>query len=188
MRNLAQQTNSDLMLCLGNTTNRYTYPCNLALFTNEWGFFMATTPRKTQTPGAKKETLATAQPSADDVLDSVLGKPDAPAETPEQPKTAEDVLVDILNGDDLGKGDTPEGFISLERFDVVAKDLTETQEQLATAQGELTSFKNDVSAMLTRVAELQGKPQPVIANTAVTPTKKRMKSVLGPKGWTMVED
>ena len=181
------------MLCLGNTTNRYTLHRNLALFTNEWGFFMATTPRKTQTPGAKKETLATAQPSADDVLDSVLGKPelgkpDAPAETPEQLKTAEDVLVDILNGDDLGQSDTPEGFISLEQFDVVAKDLTETQEQLAMAQGELTSFKNDVSAMLTRVAELQGKPQPVIANTAVTPTKKRMKSVLGPKGWTMVED
>ena len=180
------------MLCLGNTTNRYTLHRNLALFTNEWGFFMATTPRKTQTPGAKKETLATAQPSADDVLDSVLGKPelgkpDAPAETSEQPKTAEDVLVDILNGDDLGQSDTPEGFISLEHFDAVAKDLTGAQEQLATAQGELISFKNDIGAMLTRVAELQGKPQPVIAN-AVAPTKKRMKSVLGPKGWTMVED
>ena len=101
MRNLAQQTNSDLMLCLGNTTNRYTLHRNLALFTNEWGFFMATTPRKTQTPGAKKETLATAQPSADDVLDSVLGKPDAPAETPEQPKTAEDDESNDLPAFDL---------------------------------------------------------------------------------------
>ena len=163
------------MLCLGNTTNRYTLHRNLALFTNEWGFFMATTPRKTQTPGAKKETLATAQPSADDVLDSVLGKPDAPAETPEQPKTAEDVLVDILNGDDLGQSDTPEGFISLEQFDVVAKDLTETQEQLATAQGELTSFKNDIGAMLTRVAELQGKPQKEKKKKADNTTKKHME-------------
>ena len=67
---------------------------------------MATTPRKTQTPGAKKETLATAQPSADDVLDSVLGKPelgkpDAPAETPEQPKTAEDDESNDLPAFDL---------------------------------------------------------------------------------------
>ncbi len=34
---------------------------------------MATTPRKTQTPGAKKETT-TAQTSTDDVMDAVLGK------------------------------------------------------------------------------------------------------------------
>jgi hypothetical protein len=35
---------------------------------------MATTPRKTQTPGAKKETTTTAQTSTDDVMDAVLGK------------------------------------------------------------------------------------------------------------------
>ena len=38
------------------------------------GFFMATTPRNTQTPGAKKETTTTAQTSTDDVMDAVLGK------------------------------------------------------------------------------------------------------------------
>ena len=168
-------------------TNRYTKPRNLALFTNEWGFFMATAPKRTtRTPGAKTEVKDTAQASTDDVLDSVLGKADAPAEVPEQPKTAEDVLVDILNGDDLGQDETPTGFISLEQFDVVAQDLAETQEQLATAQGELTSFKNDIGAMLSRVAELQGKPQPVIASNP-TQSQKRMKSVLGPKGWIMVE-
>ena len=53
---------------------------------------MATTPRKTQTPGAKKETTTTAQTSTDDVMDAVLGKADAAKEAPEKPQTEEDVL------------------------------------------------------------------------------------------------
>ena len=152
--------------------------------------------RQPRTPGAKTETAevqTTAQASTDDALDAVLGKADTPAavaDPAEKPKTAEDVLADILSGDAEGQEEVPEGFISLEQFDAVAADLTETKEQLQTAQAELIAFKNDVAAMLIRVAELQGKPQPVIANTGAAqsaPAKKRMKSVLGPNGWTQVE-
>lgn len=152
--------------------------------------------RQPRTPGAKTETAevqTTAQTSTEDALDAVLGKADTPAavaDPAEKPKTAEDVLVDILSGDAEGQEEVPEGFISLEQFDAVAADLTETKEQLQTAQAELIAFKNDVAAMLIRVAELQGKPQPVIANTGAAqsaPAKKRMKSVLGPNGWTQVE-
>ncbi|WP_213073159.1 hypothetical protein [Acinetobacter bouvetii] len=153
---------------------------------------MATAPRRTtRTPGAKTEVKDTAQASTDDVLDSVLGKAETPAADPEEkPQTAEDVLADILSGDAEGQEEAPEGFISLEQFDAVAADLTEAQEQLAATQKEFTAFKNDVAAMLIRVAELQGKPQPVIENTGAAqavPVKKRMKSVLGPKGWMQVE-
>ncbi len=156
---------------------------------------MATTPRRTtRTPGAKTEVKDTAQ-AADDALDAVLGKADTPAETAvadpaEKPQTAEDVLADILGGDAEGQEEAPEGFIPLEQFDAVAADLAEAKDQLATAQGELIAFKNDIAAMLGRVAELQGKPQPVIANAGAAQSvavKKRMKSVLGPKGWMQVE-
>lgn len=150
--------------------------------------------RQPRTPGAKTETAevqTTAQTSTEDALDAVLGKADTPAADPiEKPQTAEDVLADILSGDAEGQDEVPEGFISLEQFDAVAADLTETKEQLQTSQAELIAFKNDVAAMLIRVAELQGKPQPVIANTGAAqsvPAKKRMKSVLGPNGWTQVE-
>ncbi|NAR56685.1 HeH/LEM domain protein [Acinetobacter haemolyticus] len=47
------------------------------------------------------------------------------------------------------------GLIPVEQFDAVALDLTNTKEQLATAQSELISFKNDVGAMQARIAELQ---------------------------------
>ena len=47
------------------------------------------------------------------------------------------------------------GLVPVEQFDAVALDLTNTKEQLATAQGELISFKNDVGAMQARIAELQ---------------------------------
>lgn len=157
---------------------------------------MATAPRRTtKVPGAKTETktaeVQTTAQTSDEALDAVLGKADTPvADQLENKQTAEDVLVDILNGEDLGQSEMPEGYISLEQFDAVANDLAETKDLLATAQGELTEFKNDIAAMLCRVAELQGKPQPIIANTGVAqsvPVKKRMKSVLGPKGWMQVE-
>ena len=150
---------------------------------------MATTPRKTQTPGAKKETTTTAQTSTDDVMDAVLGKADTTKETLEKPKTAEDVLADILSGEDLGQEEAPEGFISLEQFDAVATELAETKEQLATSQGELISFKNDIAAMLIRVAELQGKKMSV-STAAINPEspQKVASTKLGPNGWTSVED
>lgn len=47
------------------------------------------------------------------------------------------------------------GLVPVEQFDVVAQKLTETEEQLATAQGELITFKNDVAAMQARITELQ---------------------------------
>jgi len=93
---------------------------------------MVTTPRRTQTPGAKTasktaEVQTTAPAAADDALDAVLGKQEAPADPP---KTAEDVLADILSGDAAGQEDAPEGFIALEQFDAVAADLAETKERL----------------------------------------------------------
>jgi len=108
---------------------------------------MVTTPRKTQTPGAKTtpkaaEVKTTAPASAEDALDAVLGKQEAPAEPQ---KTAEDVLADILSGEDLGQAEAPEGFIALEQFDAVAAELTEVNTQLAAAQSELIKFKNDVA-------------------------------------------
>ena len=147
---------------------------------------MATTPRRTQTPGAKTasktaEVQTTAPAAAEDALDAVLGKQEAPADPL---KTAEDVLADILSGDAAGPEDAPEGFIALEQFDAVAAELTETNAQLAAAQSELIKFKNDIAAMLGRVAELQGKAQPAITGPQAQP-QKRKRAVLGPNGWTM---
>ncbi len=53
---------------------------------------MATTPRKTQTPGAKKETATTAQTLTDDVMDAVLGKASVPEDEPQttEPESPED--------------------------------------------------------------------------------------------------
>lgn len=141
--------------------------------------------RQPRTPGAKTETKTvevqtTAPAAAEDALDAVLGKHEAPAEPP---KTAEDVLADILSGD-AGQEDVPEGFIALEQFDAVAAELTETNAQLAAAQSELIKFKNDIAAMLGRVAELQGKAQPAVTGHPAQP-QKRKRAVLGPNGWTM---
>lgn len=47
------------------------------------------------------------------------------------------------------------GLVPTEQFDAVALDLTNTKEQLATAQGEFIAFKNDVTAMQARITELQ---------------------------------
>lgn len=142
--------------------------------------------RQPRTPGAKTETKTaevqtTAPAAADDAMDAVPGKAEAPAEPP---KTAEDVLADILSGDAAGQENAPEGFIALEQFDAVAAELTESNAQLAAAQSELIKFKNDIPAMLGRVAELQGKAQPAIGSHQVQP-QKRKRAVLGPNGWTM---
>ncbi|BCX73968.1 MULTISPECIES: HeH/LEM domain-containing protein [Acinetobacter] len=47
------------------------------------------------------------------------------------------------------------GLVPTEQFDAVALDLTNTKEQLATAQREFIAFKNDAAAMQARIAELQ---------------------------------
>jgi len=144
-----------------------------------------TTPCHENTRCETAEVQTTAPVAADDALDAVLGKQEAPAEPA---KTAEDVLADILSGDagpeDAGPEDAPEGFIALEQFDAVAAELTESNAQLAAAQSELIKFKNDIPAMLGRVAELQGKAQPAIGSHQVQP-QKRKRAVLGPNGWTM---
>ena len=137
---------------------------------------MATTPRKTQTPGAKKETTTTAQTSTDDVMDAVLGKADTTKETQEKPKTAEDVLADILSGEDLGQSEAPEGFISLEQFDAVAAQLATKEEELKEVKAELAAARKQSSA---RTGDQQS------ATQAVAPVRK--KPVLTKNGWS-VED
>ena len=140
---------------------------------------MATTPRRTtQTPGAKQETTTTAQTSTDDVMDAVLGKAEAAKETQEKPKTAEDVLADILSGEDLGQEEAPEGFISLEQFDAVAA-------QLANKEEELKGVTADLVAARKQVVKLTGGQTQLPTTQAVAPVRE--KPVLTAKGWS-VED
>lgn len=139
---------------------------------------MATTPRKTQTPGAKKETTTTAQTSTDDVMDAVLGKADAVKEAPEKPQTAEDVLAEILSGEDLGQSEAPEGFISLEQFDAVAAELANKEEELKGVTAELVAARK-------QVVKLTGGQNQQPTTQAVAPVRK--KPVLTAKGWS-VED
>ena len=144
---------------------------------------MATTPRKTQTPGAKKETTTTAQTSTDDVMDAVLGKADAVKEAPEKPQTAEDVLAEdvlaeILSGEDLGQSEAPEGFISLEQFDAVAAQLANKEEELKGVTAELVATRK-------QVVKLTGGQNQQPTTQAVAPVRK--KPVLTAKGWS-VED
>ena len=139
---------------------------------------MATTPRKTQTPGAKKETTPTAQTSTDDVMDAVLGKADAVKEAPEKPQTAEAVLAEILSGEDLGQSEAPEGFISLEQFDAVAAQLAKKEEELKGVTAELVAARK-------QVVKLTGGQTQQPTTQAVAPVRK--KPVLTAKGWS-VED
>lgn len=139
---------------------------------------MATTPRKTQTPGAKKETTTTAQTSTDDVMDAVLGKADTANQTQEKTKTAEDVLADILSGEDLGQEEAPEGFISLEQFDAVAAQLANKEEELKGVTAELVATRK-------QVVKLTGGQNQQPTTQAVAPVRK--KPVLTAKGWS-VED
>ena len=137
---------------------------------------MATTPRKTQTPGAKKETTTTAQTSTDEVMDAVLGKADAVKEAPEKPQTAEDVLAEILSGEDLGQSEAPEGFVSVEQFDAVAA-------QLAIKEEELKGVTADLVAARKQVVKLTGGQNQQPTTQAVAPVRK--KPVLTAKGWSV---
>jgi len=92
--------------------------------------------------------------------------------TPELQKTIDDAKAECekvqAENDDLKqqietlksaevKGEPADlsGLVPIEQFDAVALDLTNTKEQLSTAQGELIAFKNDVAAMQARITELQ---------------------------------
>lgn len=51
--------------------------------------------------------------------------------------------------------------VPVEQFDALASKLTETEDQLATSQGEFIAFQNNIGAMKARIAELQGDTTPV---------------------------
>ena len=51
--------------------------------------------------------------------------------------------------------------IPVKQFDALALKVAETEEQLATSQGEFIAFQNNVGAMKARIAELQGDTTPV---------------------------
>lgn len=51
--------------------------------------------------------------------------------------------------------------VPVEQFDALASKLAETEDQLATSQGEFIAFQNNVGAMKARIAELQGDTTPV---------------------------
>ena len=146
---------------------------------------MATTRRTTQTPGAKKETTTTAQTSTDDVMDAVLGKSKEsdvvkdtqPVDPVQTQQSAEDVLAEILSGEDLGQEEAPEGFISLEQFDAVAAQLA-NKEELKGVTAELVAARK-------QVVKLTGGQNQQPTTQAVVLVRK--KPVLTAKGWS-VED
>ena len=51
--------------------------------------------------------------------------------------------------------------IPVEQFDALASKLAETEDQLATSQGEFIAFQNNIGAMKARISELQGDTTPV---------------------------
>ena len=51
--------------------------------------------------------------------------------------------------------------VPVEQFNALASKLAETEDQLATSQGEFIAFQNNVGAMKARIAELQGDTTPV---------------------------
>ena len=107
-------------------------------------------------------------------MDAVLGKADAAKEAPEKPQTAEDVLADILSGEDLGQEEAPEGFISLEQFDAVAAQLAIKEEELKGVTAELVATRK-------QVVKLTGGQTQQPTTQAVAPVRK--KPVLTDKGW-----
>ncbi|WP_180182927.1 hypothetical protein [Acinetobacter sp. YH01020] len=104
-------------------------------------------------------------------------------ETPKETTTAaqaDAALEEILGTPDAKDAEpkteegaeVPEGaFIPVEQFDAVVADLEETKEQLAIVKKEL--------------AKLRGKS---VGTSSAAQQPKRMKSVLGPKGWMMKEE
>lgn len=66
-----------------------------------------------------------------------------------------EVMEVAKNNLEQGKPADLSGLVPVEQFDAVALDLSNTKEQLSTAQGELIAFKNDVAAMQARITELQ---------------------------------
>lgn len=136
---------------------------------------MATTPRKTQTPGAKKETTTTAQTSTDDVMDAVLGKAEESKTT--EPTDDDAALGETQEGQDPTV-EAPEGFISLEQFDAVAAQLANKEEELKGVTAELVAARK-------QVVKLTGGQTQQPTTQAVAPVRK--KPVLTAKGWS-VED
>ena len=51
--------------------------------------------------------------------------------------------------------------VPVEQFDTLASKLAETEDQLATSQGEFIAFQNNIGAMNARIAELHGDTTPV---------------------------
>ena len=136
---------------------------------------MATTPRKTQTPGAKKETTTTAQTSTDDVMDAVLGKAD---ESKTTEPTGDDATSEETQDDQDPTVEAPEGFISVEQFDAVAAQLANKEEELKGVTAELVATRK-------QVVKLTGGQTQQPTTQVVVPVRK--KPVLTAKGWS-VED
>lgn len=136
---------------------------------------MATTPRKTQTPGAKKETTTTAQTSTDDAMDAVLGKAE---ESKTTEPTADDAALGETQDDQDSTVEAPEGFISLEQFDAIAAQLAIKEEELKGVTAELVATRK-------QVVKLTGGQTQQPTTQAVAPVRK--KPVLTAKGWS-VED
>ncbi len=133
------------------------------------------TPGAKEAPKAEVKATTTAQASTDDALDAVLGKPET--STPVMNETAEDAQAEILSGEDPVEAspvEQPEGFIPAEQFDAVAAELEATKKALALAT------KNQGKAV-------EPKVQTKAVEVAEDKPKKRT-SVLGPKGWIVVEE
>lgn len=89
----------------------------------------------------------------------------------------EDHEAELIADDWIQYGDLPEqsenqhigeahsidsaALVPVEQFDALASKLAETEDQLATSQGEFIAFQNNVGAMKARIAELQGDTTPV---------------------------
>lgn len=89
----------------------------------------------------------------------------------------EDHEAELIADDWIQYGDLPEqsenqhisqahsidsaALVPVEQFDTLASKLTETEDQLATSQGEFIAFQNNIGAMKARIAELQGDTTPV---------------------------
>lgn len=89
----------------------------------------------------------------------------------------EDHEAELIADDWIQYGDLPEqsenqhidqaysidsaALVPVEQFDALASKLAETEDQLATSQGEFIAFQNNIGAMKARISELQGDTTPV---------------------------